>query len=127
MVTTVWLSADAALAHVLAHELSPDVARAKLANRLWRGEIIARASTLFYGGMESADAIIPSDFWNGQWRDIRIDYTGNAARSRAFGPGLKATNGGMVPDYITDDNATGVAFSQRHLYAIWSDLKAEAS
>jgi hypothetical protein len=122
-----WLSADTTLQHVLAHELAPDVARTKLANRLWRGEIIARASTLFYGGMESSDAIIPSEFWNRQWRDVQIDYANNAARSRGFGPGLKPANGGMVPDYITDDNAAGIVFSKRHLCAIWPDIKAEAS
>jgi hypothetical protein len=122
MVTTVWLSADATLQHVLAHELSPDLARAKLEDKLWRGEIPAKAALLRYGGTEASDAIVPLDFWNRQWRHVWIDYANNAARSRAFGPGLKPANGGMVPDYTSDDSATGIVFSQRHLYLIWPEI-----
>jgi hypothetical protein len=122
MTDIVWLSADATLQHVLAHELSPDVARAKLKDKLWRGDIPARAALLRYGGTEASDTVIPSDFWNGQWRDVWIDYPNNAARSRGFGPGLKPANGGMVLDYMSDDAAAGVTFSQRHIYAIWPDI-----
>jgi hypothetical protein len=124
MVTVIWLSADATLAHVLEHELVPDLAQTKLANRLWRGEIPARAALLRYGGTEASDAIIPLEFWNGQWRDIRIDFTGNAATSRAFSPAMKPaeSGSGMVPNYISDDSAAGVVFSQRHLYLIWPEI-----
>jgi hypothetical protein len=126
MVTQTWLSADATLQHVLAHELSPDVARTRLEDKLWKAEIPAHAALLRYGGTEASDAVIPLDFWNRQWRHVQIDYANNAARSRAFGPGLKPANGGMVPDYVSDDNATGIAFSKRHLYAIWPDIVSTA-
>jgi hypothetical protein len=124
MTDILWLSADETLQHVLSHELVPDVARTKLEDRLWRGEIPARAALLRYGGTEASDTVIPFDFWNGQWRDIRIDYAGNAATSRAFSPALRpaASGGGMVADFITNDSAAGLAFSQRHLYLIWPEL-----
>jgi hypothetical protein len=125
--TTVWLSANATLQHVLEHELSPDVSRAKLEDALWRGSIPAHAALLRYGGTEASDAIIPLDFWNRQWRHVWIDYPNNAARSRGFGPGLKPANGGMVPNFISDDSAAGVAFSQRHLFSIWPDTETKAS
>jgi hypothetical protein len=99
------------------------VARAKLESKLWKAEIPARATLLMYLGAEFSDAAIPSDFWNRQWRHVWIDFTNSTARSRAFGPAAK---GGYV-DYISDDNAAGVAFSQRHLFLIWPDIKAEAS
>jgi hypothetical protein len=118
-----WLSAHDTLAHVLAHELSPDAAQTKLEYALWRGLIPARAALLMYLGAEFSDAAIPSDFWNRQWRHVWIDFTNSTARSRAFGPAAK---GGYV-DYISDDNATGVAFSQRHLYLIWPEIASAAN
>lgn len=127
MTTTVWLSADATLQHVLAHELAPDVAQTKLEAALWRGSIPAMATLLMYLGAEFSDAAIPSDFWNRQWRHIRIDFTNSTARSRAFGAALKQSGSGMVPDYTSDDSASGILFSQRHLFSIWPEIKAEAS
>jgi hypothetical protein len=120
MVTGIWLSADAMLQHVLEHELSPDVARAKLEDRLWKAEIPAKATLLMYLGAEFSDAPVPSEFWDWQWRHVWIDFTNSTARSRAFGPAAKE---GCV-DYRSDDNASGIAFSRRHLFAIWPDIES---
>jgi hypothetical protein len=118
MVTGTWLSADATLQHVLAHELSPDIARTRLEHRLWRGEIPARATLQRYGGTEASDAFVPIDFWDRQWRHVSLDFANGTARSRAFAPAAKE---GFV-DYTTDDSATGIAFSRRHLFSIWPEI-----
>jgi hypothetical protein len=125
MVTGIlWLSADATLAHVLAHELVPDIARSKLEGRIRKGEIPAKAALLTFLGAVSSDAVIPSDFWDRQWRNVWIDYASNTAGSRVFSPALKPaeSGSGMVPNYISDDSATGVVFSKRHLCLIWPDI-----
>jgi hypothetical protein len=116
--TDIWLSAEAALAHVLAHELSPDIARTRLEHRLWRGEIPARATLLRYGGTEVSEEFIPIDFWNRQWRHVSIDFTNGTARSRAFSPAAKE---GCV-EYTTDDSAAGIGFSRRHIFLIWPEI-----
>jgi hypothetical protein len=120
MTTGIWLSADATLAHVLAHEMVPDVAKTKLEGRLWKAEIPAKATRLTYLGAEFSDAPVPSEFWDRQWRHVWIDFTNSTARSRAFGP---AAREGFV-DYTTDDSATGVVFSKRHLFSIWPVLES---
>jgi hypothetical protein len=129
MVTGIWLSADAALQHVLAHELVPDAAKTKLENKVRNGEIPAKAALLNFLGAISSDAVIPADFWDRQWRHISIDFTNDTARSRVFSPALRPaeSGSGMVLNYLSDDSATGVAFSKRHLFSIWPDTETKAS
>jgi hypothetical protein len=127
MVTGIWLSTDEALQHVLAHDLVPDIARSRLENKVRNGEIPAKAALLNFLGAISSDAVIPADFWDRQWRHISVDFTNGTARSRVFSPALRPaeSGSGMVLDYISDDSATGVAFSAQHLFSIWPEMATE--
>jgi hypothetical protein len=114
---TDWLAADITLQHVLAHELVLDVARSKLEREVRRGGIPAKATLLRYGGTETSDAVIPSDFWTSPWRHVWIDFASNTARSRVFG---------VDGVYLSEDTAAGVAFSERHVFPTWPKIEEPA-